>query len=56
MVPYKLGKMKRKCVLESIKMLIDVIISAVVKMVKRVGKTISYSQESSISQLMACIK
>ena len=39
----KLGKMKRKCVLESIKMLIDVIISPVVRMVKRVGETITYS-------------
>lgn len=37
-------------------MLNDVIISAVVKMVKRVGKTITYSQESSISQLMLCLK
>jgi len=54
--PYKTGENEKKCVLESIKMLNDVIITAVVKMMKRVGKSISYSPESSISQLMLCLK
>lgn len=40
MVPLpKWERLKRKCVLVSIKMLIGVIISAVVRMVKLVGKT-----------------